>query len=131
MVILGHFLPFYPPKNHKNQILKNKLICGRYHFTHVCQKSQSYDVWFLRYGVRQTEFFVILGHFFPFFLMILKINILKKKWKTCLEILSFFIYMCTINKDHMTYGSWNIRCDRQKFLSFLGHSLPFQSPDNP
>ena len=31
------------------------------------QKSQSYDVWFLRHGVRQTEFFVILGHVLPFY----------------------------------------------------------------
>ena len=36
-------------------------------FTHVYQKSQSYDVWFLRYGVRQTKFFVILGHLLPFY----------------------------------------------------------------
>ena len=26
-----------------------------------------YDVWFLRYGVQQTEFFVMLGHFLPFY----------------------------------------------------------------
>ena len=29
------------------------------------QKPQSYNVQFLRYGVRQTECFVILGHFLP------------------------------------------------------------------
>ena len=35
--------------------VKNEKICWRYyHFTHVYQKSQSYDVWFLRYRVRQT-----------------------------------------------------------------------------
>ena len=33
---------------------------------HIYQKSQSYDVQFLRYRVRQEEFFVILGHFLPF-----------------------------------------------------------------
>ena len=42
----------------------------------------------------------------------------KKKWKKCLEILSFYTYMCTINEDHMIYGSWNIRCNRQKFSTF-------------
>ena len=26
-------------------------------------RRQSYDVWFMRYEVRETEFFVILGHF--------------------------------------------------------------------
>ena len=51
---------------------------------------QSYDVWFLRYGVRQTYFFIILDHFLPFYpLGTQKINILKK-WKTHLKILSFY-----------------------------------------
>ena len=45
--------------------------------------------------------------------------------KKCLEILSFYIYMCTINEDYMTYGSWNIRCDRQKFLPFWAIFCPF------
>ena len=49
-------------------MLKNEKICWRYHyFTNVYQKSQLHDVRFLRYGVRQTEFFVILGHFLPFY----------------------------------------------------------------
>ena len=36
-----------------------------HHFTHMYQKSQSYDVRFLKYGVKQTELYVILGHFLP------------------------------------------------------------------
>ena len=55
LVILGHFL-------------KNEKTCSRYHhFTHVYQKSQSFDVWFLRYEVRWTEFFAISSHFLPFY----------------------------------------------------------------
>ena len=38
-----------------------------YHFTHVYHKWQSYNVWFLRYGAQQTEFFLILEHFLPFY----------------------------------------------------------------
>ena len=38
-----------------------------HHLTYVYQKSQSYDVRFFRYGVRQTELFVVLGLFFPFY----------------------------------------------------------------
>ena len=54
-----------------------------------------------------------------------------KKMKKCLEILSFYIYTCTINEDHiMMYGSWKTRCDRQFFVT-LGYFLIFQSPDNP
>ena len=33
--------------------------------------------------------------------------------------------MCTINEDHMINGSWNIRCNRQKFLSFWAILCPF------
>ena len=89
LVILGHFLPFYPLKTQKIKILKNEKSCWRYyHFTSVYQNSQSYDVQFL-------------------------------------EILSFYKYMCTINKDHMIYGSSNIRCNRQKFLSLWAIFCPF------
>ena len=87
------------------------------------QKSQSYDnVQFLRYGVRQTEFFFIFGHFLLFYhpspLNDLENQNFEKKWKKCPDILSFYTYMCAINEDHRIYGSWNIRCDRQKFLLF-------------
>ena len=85
LVILGHFLPLYSLKTKKIKILKHeKIYWIYYHFTHVYQKSQSHDVQFLRYRVRQTEFFVTLGHSLPFYhlpIMILKIKILKKNEK--------------------------------------------------
>ena len=134
-MILGHFLPFIPLKTPKIKILKNEKICWRYHhFTLVHQKPQSYDVQFLRYWVRQTKIFVILGHFLPFYLspnslITLNIKILKKN-KKCLEILSFYTYRSTINEDHMIYGSCNIRCNRQKFSTLWVIFLPFQPLDN-
>ena len=68
LVILGLFCLFTPLKTPKIKILKNKTICWRYHdFTQVYQRSQSHDVWFLRYGVRHTKCFIILGHFLPFY----------------------------------------------------------------
>ena len=39
-------------------------------------------------------------------------------------------HMCTINKDHMMYGSWDIRHDGQFFI-ILGHFLPIYPPNNP
>ena len=76
-------------KNQKIRILK-KQKCWRYHFTHLHQNPQSYEVWFLRYGVRQTEFFVILGHFLPFYpLTTWTIKILKN-WNNHLEMSSFY-----------------------------------------
>ena len=71
-VILGHFLPFDAP-NPKNQnfekikkMKKKKKAWRYYHFTPVYHKLQSYYVLFLRYGARQTEFFVILDDLLPF-----------------------------------------------------------------
>ena len=107
------FLAFIPLKTPKIKILKNKKICWRYHhFTHVHQKSQSYNVRFLRYGVRQTIFFGILGQFLPFYplspaplsRMILTIKILKNMKKLPGGIILLYIHY-TINEDHMIYGS--------------------------
>ena len=64
LVIMGHLLTFYPlppiPKKHKNQNFeKMKKIVGDIIILHVYQKPQSYEVRLLRYGVRQTQIFVI------------------------------------------------------------------------
>ena len=53
-----------------------------HHFIQVYHKWQSYNIWFLRYEVWQTEFFVILGHALPFYpITTQNINILKKQKK--------------------------------------------------
>ena len=53
------------PNNLKIKILKKwKKNCWRNHFIHVYQ---SFNVQFLWYRLRQTEFFIILGHFLPFY----------------------------------------------------------------
>ena len=44
-----------------------KNIWRYYHFIYLHHKWQSYDVWFLRYGAQQTEFFVILERFLLFY----------------------------------------------------------------
>ena len=80
-------------------------------------KWQSYDVWFLRYGVQQTEFFVILDHFLHFYPPNNPKNKnFEKMKKPPGDII--ILHMCTINDNHMTYGSWDIKCNRQIFLSF-------------
>ena len=56
---------FEKPENQNFEKMEKK-NCWRYHaFTHVYQKPQSYDVQFLRYGVRQIVA-VVLGHFLSF-----------------------------------------------------------------
>ena len=104
-----------------------KKFVGDIIILNMCTKNHNHDVWFLGYWLRQTVFFVILGHFCPYPPPPNdpENKNLENKWKKFLEILSFYTYMCTINEDHIIYGSWNIRCDRQKFLSFWAIFCPF------
>ena len=67
------FCPFIPLWTQKIKILrklkkkKKKKTWRNYHFAQVSHRWQSYDVWLLRYEVWQTEFFVILDCFLPFY----------------------------------------------------------------
>ena len=79
-------------------------------------KTQSYEVQFLRYRVRENflSFWAIFCSFAP--LLTPKIKI----WKKCEkhpDIYPILLYMCTINQDHMMYGFWDMKCNRQNFLS--------------
>ena len=47
--------------------IKWKNTLRYYHFTHMYHKWESYDVWFMKYGAWQTQFFVILDHFLHFY----------------------------------------------------------------
>ena len=38
-----------------------------------------------------------------------------EKWKKCWEIM---LHICTINENHMMYGSWDMERNRQNFFSF-------------
>ena len=49
-------------------------------------------------------------------------------WKTPGDII--LLHMCTINQDHMMYGSWYIMCKGEFFVS-LDYFLPFDPPNNP
>ena len=60
-IIFCHFTPL---ATRKMKILKKRKNPWRYyHFTHVYDKWQPNDLWFLRYGVQWTNFFVILDSF--------------------------------------------------------------------
>ena len=69
-----------------------------------CMVPEIWNVW-------QTEFFVILGHFLPFYPSnSLKNQYLKKLKKTPRDII--ILHKCTKNHDHMLYCSWHMTCDR-------------------
>ena len=41
------------------------------------------------------------------------------------------LHMCTGNENHMMYGSWDMKCKRQNFVSFWTIFFLFYSPNNP
>ena len=65
--ILGHFLPFQPPDKLENQNSKIEKTPRDIIILHSCTINDNHDVWFLRYGARQTEFCVILDRFLTFY----------------------------------------------------------------
>ena len=70
------------------------------------QKSQSYDACFLKFGVQQREFFVILGQFLPFY----PTNNLKnqnfEKMKRKKKAWRYYPFTHVHNnEDHMMHGS--------------------------
>ena len=82
---------------------------------HVYHKCRSYDIWFLKYKVPQTEIFFHFGPFFcPFSpLTTWKTKILKLK-NTPGHII---LQICTTKDNHMMYDSWDMDSNRQNFLS--------------
>ena len=86
-------------------------------------KWQSYDAWFMRYGAWQTEFFVILDRFLPFYPTNNPKNQHFQRMEKSPE--DIILHMCTKNDNHMMYGSWDIECDWWNFFVTLDHFLPF------
>ena len=74
----------------------------------------------------------IFCYFRPFFALLTPNNQknqnFEKMKKTPRDII---LLMCTINENHMIYGSKDIECDGQKFLSSWTIFCPFTLPNNP
>ena len=106
--------------------LHEKNFSSYYPFTYANQKLRSYDECFLRYKVWQNSlsFWAIFCPFNP--LTTRKIKILKKKKKMPGDII--ILHKCTINDNHVIYGSWDMKHDRQIILGLFLH---FYSTNNP
>ena len=100
-----------------------------HHFTHAYQKSQSYDVRFLRYRVRQTNFLSFWVIFCPLPPPIPpndpKNKNFEKKKKKCLE--SVLLYILVYHKWR-SYDIWFLTYTVQQTEIFI--ILPFQPFDN-
>ena len=82
----------------------------------------------------RQNFLSIWTVFCPFTpLWTLKIKILKKWKKKQKKTLEYIIIlpMCTINDSRMMYGSWDMECNGQNFLSFWTIFCLFYPPNNP
>ena len=124
-------MPFLSPDNLKNQIFKIEKNTWRYyHFTHLHHKWKSYDIWFLRYGVWQTEFFAILDRFFlPFYpRWTQNIKILKNEKNTWR-----YYHFTNVHHKWQSYDAWFQRygVKRKELFVILDQFLPFYSPNNP
>ena len=125
LVLFGYFLPIHPHSPWWHVISKfwkvEKNTCRYYHFTHVCLKWQSHDVWFLSEWVNEiwsptdrifchfeclTD--IILFFILDYFLLLPLLTTkkkkknqrkLKKKQKTNVDII--ILHMWTINDNHM------------------------------
>ena len=93
--ILSHFSPFscsfIPLTTRQNKLLKKrkKRLDIYHHFTKVWYKWQSHDVWFLRYEAWHN-FLLFWIIFCPFTTLATLRPKFSKKWKTRLEISSFY-----------------------------------------
>ena len=120
-IIFCHFEPFFtllPPHNPKNQNFeKLRKISGSIIILYMCTINNNhvmYGSWDMEHD---TEFFVILDLFCPFMpLATQKIKILRKWKKKPGDII--ILNMCTMNDNHMMYGSWDIEHNRPNFLLF-------------
>ena len=90
---------------------------------------KSYDVQFLRHRLRQTEFFVILDHFLPFYPSNdpKNQNFVKMK-KTPGNIITLHMY--TINEDHISMVSeiWSTKSFLDRFFCHSGLFFDLLTP---
>ena len=90
-------------------------------------KLKSYDTWsltFLRYQLQQTDFFVILGHFLPFYSPKSPKNENIKNMKTPGDII--ILRKCTKTHDQSLFCSWDMVRDWCNcYFSFWAIFCPF------
>ena len=84
-------------------------------YIHVYHKWRSYDIWFLKYKVQQTETFIILGHFLSF---LPPDNLEHQNFKIEENTRRYDLFTHLHYKwdNYMMYDSWDMEHNRQNFL---------------
>ena len=124
-VILGHFSPFYPTNNPKNENFEKmeKNTQRSHHFTLVYHKWHPHDVWLQWYGA-QKILFVIFDFFFYSLTSLTTCNYkIKKKMAKWLQILSFYTCIWQLKIIWRTVPEkWSAT---DNFFAILGHFLSY------
>ena len=125
------FCPFTPIWTQKIKILK-KWTPEEINILQMCTINDShmmYGSWDMK--CQGQNFLSFWSVFCPFtYLTTQKIKILKKiKKKKPGEFI--ILHICTVNDGHMMYGSWDMKHDRQNFLSFWTVYPPLFCPFTP
>ena len=87
-------------------------------------KWQSYDLWFLRYGVQRTEFLSFWTIFLPFYPPKNPKNQSFEKLKKTPEDITI-LHKCNKNHDYMLYCSLHMACNGFNYFSFWAIFYPF------
>ena len=104
--IFCHFGPFHalsPPSNQENQHFEKHLeMSSLYTRTKNHGHLMFSEIW--------SATAIINCHFAPFFPFTPRLILKVKIWKKCKEKPGYIIllHICTINYDHMMYGSWDM-----------------------
>ena len=118
LVIMCHFLPFYPHKNAKKSDFwkdENKLA-GVIIILHNCTTNRNHQNYVPEIQ-SETHFLVIFGKSFA----LLTPNTLKNQNFEKIKKASgdvIILYKCTKNHDHMMYASWDMEYNQRNFSSF-------------
>ena len=98
-------------------------------YTYMCTINEGhmiYGSWNIRWDRQETS------TFWAIFLLFEPLNNLENEnfniEKKPGDII--ILYICTINDNHVMYGSWDMECDRQNFFVILDCFLPFYPPNN-
>ena len=127
--MLCHFLHFQSIDNLENQNFKTEKNTWTYHFTHMYHKWQPWymlpEIWSMIYTV--------FCHFGPFFALLSPNNPKNQKFgkmrKPSRDIIT--LNVCTINNNHIRYGSWDMDPVTGRFFCHFGLFFALLSPLHP
>ena len=119
------FCTFSPLTTWKIKILKLKKIPGHI-ILHICTINDNHDICFLRYGAWSTQLFVILDHFLHFYCPNNPKNQKFGMRKPSQDIIT--LNKCTINNNHIMYGSWDMDPVKSRFFCHFGLFFALFSP---